>query len=109
MTCQWDRIGCFCAVAAGALLVLTLSVLPAWSRPWRLASPDLFKEGIHYKNNRSRHKVIVHSGEQQLYGQLLDQGATLTDDYGSFALLSVPDRPLQAMDARSTPGFFIRD
>src|SRR5215472_16168865 len=90
----------FCAILLSGLLFLAST--PA-------ASTDLFKSGIRYRNGRDRHKAIVYSSDQDLYRSLLDSGATPIDDYGSFALLSVPDDSLQRAEARTRSNLSVRD
>ena len=97
-----------CAALVPGLLFLAIT--PAASQTSRLeANPSLFNAGIHYRNARGRHKAIVYSADQDLYRGLLDSGATLIDDYGAFALLSVPDSSLQKAEARTGSRPFIRD
>src|SRR5215471_6994996 len=97
----------FCAILLSGLLFLAIT--PAASTGSRSAGPDLFKSGIRYRNGRDRHKAIVYSSDQDLYRSLLDSGATLIDDYGSFALLSVPDDSLQRAEARTRSNLSVRD
>jgi hypothetical protein len=98
-----------CIVAVAGLVFLAISATPASTDTGRLVRPDLLKVGPSYRSNQGRHKVTVCSGEQQLYRNLLDQGAKLIEDYGSFALLSVPEALLQGAGTRAWSGFAIRD
>jgi hypothetical protein len=73
------------------------------------AAHDLFKAGVRYRNSRGRHKAIVSSSDRDSYRPLLDSGATLIDDYGSFSVLSVPDASLQEAETRTRSSLSIRD
>ena len=105
------------SAALAALLVLVgtgflvevIAVGPAPPRASQTAALDLLSAGVHYRSGHARHKAIVYSGQERLYRELLDQGASLVDDYGSFTLLSVPDASLQLMEAQGAPSHSIRD
>src|SRR5262245_3455586 len=100
---------CLCAFVGTGLLFLAITAAPAVSHNRRAAAPALFIASARYRSSRSRHKAIVYSTEQDQRRSLIDRGATLIDDYGSFAVLSVPDAFLQDTDTRSETGWSIRD
>jgi hypothetical protein len=86
-----------------------MAAAPALTRSSPVVVPDLFSVGLHYRGSHGRHKAIVYAGESQLCHELLGHGATIAEDYGSFALLSVSDDSLTAMGGPARAAHFIRD
>src|SRR5262249_33113896 len=79
-----------------------MTVAPAPPRSGRDKAPGLFNAGNHYRNSRRRHKAIVCDGQNQT--DLIDRGATVLEDYGSFALLSVPDESVAGLEGTAGAG-----
>jgi hypothetical protein len=62
-----------------------------------------------YRSRTAMHKVIVQADDMALSGSMLSDGATVIEDYGSFVLMSVPERDAETVSTHSLTGSAVRD
>jgi hypothetical protein len=62
-----------------------------------------------YRSTYKTHKAIVYSNEPGTRAKLLNMGASVVEEYGTFSLLSVPDSVVDAVLANPQIGQIVRD
>jgi hypothetical protein len=82
--------------------------LPAYSDSSKPPAPHAVFDAS-YRSRTAMHKVIIQADDPALNGALLADGGTVVEDYGSFVLVSLPERAVETLSAQSLNGAAVRD